>query len=204
MTTKKVGNKIVKINDKIDYAIDYAIDYTMFYFVLDTMNISIFITDTPKDSSIEKFTQFMNERGITDIFCFSEVLYDVEKINSNNTSNRNKINFHHLEMTDGSYPDDSLLNKFNKVIDDIITKTINNNFKRINLLFHCRGGLGRAPVMLAYMMITRLEMNSYDCVESIRKKRKGSINTKQLKWLLNTKFKKITYREGMNRGCIIL
>ncbi len=152
-------------------------DYTLFDFTISNKFVSIFITDTPKDSSIESFTQFMNERGITDIFCFSEVEYNTPK----------KINLHHLEFPDGSHPSQDILNQFDEIIDNIILKSSD----KISLLFHCRAGLGRAPIILAYLMISRLGMNPLDCAEMIRNKRRGSINKHQLEWLLSGKIKKI-------------
>lgn len=205
MSTKnEKKDRHIHYSDHINY-INYTdhthdIDHTIFEFKLNNLNTSIFITDTPKDSSIEKFTQFMNDRCITDVFCFSHLEYTVPS-NISNTSN--KINFHQLEIPDGTYPDNLMLDKFNKMIDEIIETNNNNN---INILFHCKAGLGRAPVMLAYMMISRLGMNPLDCVELIRKKRKGAINTNQLRWLDTTKFKKILNKSNKsnNSNCIIV
>jgi protein tyrosine phosphatase type 4A len=48
---------------------------------------------------------------------------------------------------------------------------------------HCVSGLGRAPIMLAYLMVKYCDINNIESIVKIRKKIKGSINSKQLEWI---------------------
>jgi protein tyrosine phosphatase type 4A len=48
---------------------------------------------------------------------------------------------------------------------------------------HCVAGLGRAPVLVATYLIDRGGMDALQAIEFIRKKRRGAINARQLKFL---------------------
>src|SRR5690606_28525704 len=98
-------------------------------------------------------------------------------------------------ISDGMYPNIHTLNEFNNIIDNIIrVKSVCSNYSdnysgnsciknNIVINMQCRSGLGRAPTMLAYLMMTRCGYNNNDTVATIRKKRAGAFNTKQLVWI---------------------
>lgn len=165
-------------------------------------NIVVLLTGSPKPSSIEKFSRFMKDKEVTDILCFYDHDYDT------NVFSRDNINFHDLAFQDGMYPDSELIKKFDRIIDKIIERTNlipesdGNGIIVINM--QCQSGLGRAPTMLAYLLITRCGYNNYESVKFIRCKRTGSFNAKQLKWIMNTKFKRIKTNSENKTDCIIL
>lgn len=151
-------------------------------------NMKVYLSGTPNNKNINNFIDLCRRNNISDVLCFCELKYDPMFLL------KSDIDFHHLEFTDGNAPDAYILNKFDAIIDDIIDKNTNDV---INIHFHCNAGLGRAPTMLAYLMISRYKWNRINCVDKIRKIKKHSINSKQLDWILGCNLKK-------NNSCIIL
>jgi protein-tyrosine phosphatase len=165
-------------------------------------NIIVLLSGSPKPSSIENFSRFMKDKGVTDILCFFDHDYDA------NVFSKDNINFHDLAFRDGMSPESTLIKKFDQVIDKIMEKT--NSFSEsksngiMSINMQCQSGLGRAPTMLAYLLITRCGYGSGECVKFIRYRRPGVFNTKQLKWVMTTKFKKIKSNSENKTKCIIL
>lgn len=152
-------------------------------------DLKVHLTGSPDESSIEDYSRFMKKKGVTDVFCFCSLSYNPAVL-----ENRG-INFHHLQFEDGSRPPDETLAEFDTIIDSVILTDPNPC-----IAIHCHAGMGRAPTVLAYLMISRYRWDSADSVQHIRRKRKAAINTKQLDWILYAKIRKIGKREG----CVIL
>lgn len=58
------------------------------------------------------------------------------------------------------------------------------------LVIKCGNGYGRAPTILAYLLVTHYGYDPMDAVDYVRKLQPGSINSKQLKWILKLSPKK--------------
>lgn len=166
-------------------------------------NIRVFLSGSPTESTIDRFVKSVNKNGITDVFCFCSLKYNPDILQNT------KVNFHHLEFTDGSIPTVNIIEKFNLLIDNILLRdemdvNLSNlaeykyNYKTLfhNIYMHCNAGLGRAPVMLAYLMISRFDWDKTTCISNIRKNRKKSINRKQLEWIYDTNIKKIKIKKS--------
>lgn len=152
-------------------------------------SLRVLLTCSPDESSIEEYSRFMKSNGVTDVFCFCNLGYDPTVLGTH------EIKFHHLQFEDGSHPPLEILGEFDDKINQILE---NSEIPTISI--HCQAGMGRAPTMLAYVMISRYGWDSADSVHAIRKKRTGSINKKQLDWILYTKIKRI----GKMTGCAIM
>lgn len=165
-------------------------------------DLKVVITSSPGQSSIEHFVEFMIEEGITDIFNFCHPDAEKTPYDSKNL-NQNGINVHRIAIDDGSSPKPLILGEFNLIIDDILNKLLDSEPKKGAILFHCEAGLGRAPTMLAYLMMTRYGWNNkrLDMISEIRAKRRSAINIGQLKWIQNVDIKKVSNKQ---RKCIIL
>jgi protein tyrosine phosphatase type IVA len=148
-------------------------------------NFIIYLSSMPTSSSIEQFSQFMKEHGADDIFCFCVPEYDPSIFS------KFKLNFHNLELPDGSTPTINLLKRFDQIIDQRIKQT---STKQIIINVHCRTGMGRAPTFIAYLMITRGGIDPFNSIDIIRKQRRGCFNSKQLNWITN-EIKKKKYRD---------
>lgn len=156
--------------------------------------IVVYLSGSPSPSSIEDFSRFMKEKRVTDVFCFCAPCYDIRPLIEEN------IIFHDMAFQDGHEPNKDIIIKFDEVFDQILEKASNDKDGTISVNMHCYSGLGRAPTMIAYLMMSRCGYNGIDCVDTIREQRKGSLNNKQLNWILKTKTKK----QKKNMGCIIM
>lgn len=150
-----------------------------------TVYARIFLTETPTKKNISHFNQFLHLNNITDVFCFTRQKYDTTAVTAT---------VHRFELKDGTVPDvggsSILLNELTDTfrtlyekMDFSTTNTYNRRESHLNVMFHCDSGYGRAPTMLAYMMITYFHIDDHQAIDRIRKVRKGAFNTKQLQWL---------------------
>jgi protein tyrosine phosphatase type 4A len=78
-----------------------------------------------------------------------------------------------------------------------IDRDANPNKKTIAV--HCVAGLGRAPVLVAVALI-EAGMEPYEAIKFIRKRRRGAINARQLKYIESYKSRKRLKNE---QSCII-
>jgi protein-tyrosine phosphatase len=138
------------------------------------LSISVYLSSAPKYSSVDEYFCFMKKMKVKHIFCFCNFSYD------HDVYSRYGLILHNLEFEDGSVPNKQLLDRFDHLIDRIFS-----NKSTPSIGMYCQSGLGRAPTMLAYLMITRFSGNRMQCVETIREYRKGSFNSKQLSWILD-------------------
>jgi protein-tyrosine phosphatase len=160
----------------------------------DEKEIVVYLSGSPKPSSIESFSRFMKDKGVTDILCFCSHEYDNKKLANDG------IKFHSIMIQDGKYPDPNTIEVFDKIITGIINEADIND-KEVIINMQCQSGLGRAPTMLAYFMITRCGYKGIESISALRRKRKGVLNMKQVKWLVETKFKTNSKK---NSTCAIL
>ena len=137
--------------------------------------LTIFISETPDDSTIESFINQLYNHSIKHVVRLCGHTYDQYPILNSN------INFYDWDYPDGSVPTKELIIKWNQLI-------------KLNepILVHCLAGLGRSPLLVAISLIEN-KMNQYDAIEYIRCKRPGSINSIQLKWLRKYKPTKISF-----------
>lgn len=173
-------------------------DCTTFQFTSKTkQQIVVHLTGSPKSASIGEFSRFMKDKAVTDVFCFCEPEYDRSVFQDDG------FNYHNLEFPDGSTPEQDLLDTFDQIFDQIVEHSIGKTTSNIQqknksekgvqhdivINMHCQSGMGRAPTMLAYLMITRCGFENIDTIDHIRKHRKGTFNKKQIDWIINTKLK---------------
>jgi protein-tyrosine phosphatase len=151
------------------------------------LKIKVYISTSPTQTSIEQYVEFMIREKITDVFNFSDKnikksLYDHSILESNDI----KVNI--LYFNDGGNPPIEILKQFDQIIDSLIEKKNN-----INVLFHCLSGLGRAPTMFTYLMMTRFGYNNKlkrsEMITNIRKKRRYAFNASQLNWIYSIEIK---------------
>jgi protein tyrosine phosphatase type 4A len=89
-----------------------------------------------------------------------------------------------LSIADGDVPSDDLIKKF----IEIINKT--NDLEAIGI--HCTAGLGRAPLMVCIAIIIFGKVQCFVAIDLIRNKIKGSLNKKQIDFLIKFDRKKYT------------
>lgn len=179
----------------MDYT-EFSEDCTTFDLVTkDNQKFIIHISGSPKSEYIKEFSEFLKSKEITDTFCFCDFSYDSTVIE------RNNIRFHDLFFPDGRNPPHEIISKFDKIIDEIILQNSPTKHLPIIINMHCLAGMGRAPTMLAYFMISRCGFERPNAIEIIRQRRRGSINRIQLYWILGAKIHKFYDRKTK---CIIV
>jgi hypothetical protein len=80
----------------------------------DGMKITIHLSDSPKSSTIDEFSRFMKDKGVTDVFCFCKPDYDPIFITNYG------LNYHDLNFADGSTPSCVLLAQFDAKLDHLM------------------------------------------------------------------------------------
>jgi len=131
-----------------------------------------YIGQSPTDENIRIFVKSLVANNIKHVVRLCKPMYDHTIIENEN------IYFYDLEMPDGLVPDKNIINQWNKINENVLDGE--------GILVHCVAGLGRAPLMVAISLINEL-MEPFEVIDLIRKKRPGSINSKQLEFLINYK-----------------
>jgi len=82
-----------------------------------------------------------------------------------------------LPFADGEAPPQSVVDKWLEILQKQFSED-----KEAVVAVHCVAGLGRSPVLVAVALIEG-GMDAMNAIDLVRKKRKGAINTKQIKFL---------------------
>ena len=137
-------------------------------------SIKVYISPSPTIQSIDFFIDYLHKEGIDHVtdLCNSKENEICTKLKSVDT-----IKFRRLKIDDGSHPSEKQLHKLDKNLDKL-------DFGA-KILLYCRAGLGRAPTVLAYIMISRFNYDYVDAIQEIRSKKKGSLNMIQIKWIID-------------------
>lgn len=139
----------------------------------ETKNNLFLVSNSPVDNDMNEFLNILKKNEINTVVRFCDKTY-----NENNILVKNII-FYDMYIEDGSIPDDNSIKQFLDIC---------NNHK--NIALHCKSGLGRAPTMLAIVLIIKEKVDITDCITRIREKIKGAFNSKQLNFLINELSKK--------------
>lgn len=170
---------------------EIQINYAVYELItIDQQKITVYLSASPKSTHMEEFTQFLITRGITDVFCFCEPVYDPTYINDYG------IRYHEIMFHDKIDPPISAIKIFDQKLDQLLasknrlTGLNQNKFSSIRnrqpcvINIHCRSGLGRAPLIVAYLMISRCDIDREDAIGYVKQFKKGILNNAQLKWIL--------------------
>ncbi len=131
--------------------------------------IPFYISESPSESNLNNFIKQLKEHKIKHIVRLCDPTYDKKDLD-------HEVVIHDCKYADGDEPPSDVINKWIELIKS----------NKDPILIHCMAGLGRAPTIVAIGLI-ELKMDSYKAVQLIRDKRPGSINSKQLKFLINYK-----------------
>ena len=131
-----------------------------------------YISQSPSNDNIEQFISSLKLHNIKHVVRLCKSTYDFTLIENE------EINFYDMEIPDGSVPSKQNIEKWNNIVDNVCHGE--------SILVHCVAGLGRSPLMVTISLINE-KMDPYDAVKLIRKQRPGSINSKQLDFLVNYK-----------------
>jgi len=142
--------------------------------------------DAPTDSNLTGYVDMLVKRNVHCVVRACEPSYDVAILN------KAGITVIEMAFPDGDPPS-----------ADIVTKwlsTVSIEFKsredRRCIAVHCVAGLGRAPVLVAIALV-EAGMEPYDAITFIRKRRRGALNSRQLKYIEGYK------RRSTSQCCLI-
>ncbi len=151
-------------------------------------HLKIHISETPTVMTLSYFIDYISKNQIKHIVRLCESKYSSDLFSN--------INFYDWEMNDGSEPSNEIISKWNDVV-------------KLNepILVHCVAGLGRAPTLAAIALIEN-QMEPTEAINLIRKKRRGTFNSKQLDFVCNYKKSKTKSKSKLtsksNSKCNIL
>jgi protein tyrosine phosphatase type 4A len=129
-----------------------------------------YISHAPTRDNIENFITQLEKNNIKHVVRLCKPTYDSLQLESQG------ICLYDLDIPDGSAPDAEQIQEWEQILKNVQPSEA--------VLVHCVAGLGRAPMMVAIALINE-QMKPYEAIEYIRKCRPGSINKKQLEFLVN-------------------
>jgi protein tyrosine phosphatase type 4A len=136
-------------------------------------NTCFYISEAPSKSNLDIFIDQVKEHKIKHIVRLCDPTYDKKDFIHDS---KYDVEIHDWEFADGNEPPQDIIEKWKSLL-----KSTNEP-----ILIHCRAGLGRAPTIAAIGLIEQ-KMETYNAIKLIRDQRPGSINSKQLKFLINYK-----------------
>jgi len=155
--------------------------------LVETKRQRFLITDAPSDSNISKYVDVMKKKNVTYVVRACSPTYSTELLEAAG------IKVLEMAFKDGDPPPNELVDKWL----DLVEQEFANNDKA-TIAVHCVAGLGRAPCLVAIALIED-GMEPHEAIQLIRKRRRGAINSKQLKYLESYKRRKVS-----GCGCTIL
>jgi len=141
--------------------------------------ITIVVSSTPAESTVKFFIDEIKKYHITDIVHVCEKSYDDHIFKDMG-----------VVVHDMSFPDGT------SAPHDIIKSWLQLCKTSSCVAIHCVAGLGRAPMMVTILLI-ELGMSPLDAIEHVRNQIRGSLNTKQINFLIDYK------RQNNKNKCII-
>lgn len=154
------------------------------------------IMDAPTDANIKSYLGALKRKNVQIVCRACDPTYDPSPfINAG-------IRVADLSFADGDPPPPEVVTRWIAVLQEIFhhpatppantttpapsTSTSTPPAEKPAIAVHCVAGLGRAPVLVAIALIEG-GMQPFDAIAFVRKKRRGAINAKQLKFLENYK-----------------
>lgn len=140
----------------------------------------IYISEAPSKENLNNFIKQIKNNNIKHIVRLCDPTYDLNDLNDLNYD----VKIYDWKFTDGDNPPSDIIDKWKELL-------------KLNvgpILIHCMAGLGRAPSIAAIGLI-ELKIKPFDAIKLIRDKRPGSINSKQLSFIMN-------YKPTNKKSCI--
>jgi protein tyrosine phosphatase type 4A len=126
------------------------------------------VMDAPTDSNIQHYIELLSKHQVSALVRACEPTYSKQAIIESG------IRVEEMAFADGDPPPEDIVVKWLDLVDQ--------EYSRGTIAVHCVAGLGRAPGLVAIALI-EAGMDPLDAIELIRKKRRGAINSRQLKYI---------------------
>jgi len=140
---------------------------------LETDHYRFVIMDAPTDANLHLYLDVLLRKKARYVVRACEPSYA--------TGPLTKADIKVLEMSfpDGDPPPDNIVQQWLKLVEQEFGR---NKEEKTSIAVHCVAGLGRAPVLVAIALMES-GMDSFDAINFIRKKRRGALNARQIKYL---------------------
>jgi len=135
------------------------------------------IFDAPNETNLPIYLSEFTKHNVTAVVRVCDPTYSTTTLEAQN------IKVYDWPFSDGASPPSSVIENWRTLCNEVFIDS-NPDHKTIGV--HCVAGLGRAPVLVAIALIES-GMDNLKAIEVVRAKRRGSINTHQLKWLTEYK-----------------
>jgi protein tyrosine phosphatase type 4A len=135
-------------------------------------NYKFLVMDAPTDSNIQQYIEILKKHDTSVLVRACEPTYSAHAIVNSG------IRVEEMAFADGDPPPEDIVTKWL----DLVEREFFNNDNPRTIAVHCVAGLGRAPGLVAIALI-EAGMDPLDAIELIRKKRRGAINSRQLKYI---------------------
>lgn len=169
-------------------------------------NFRFLIHDAPTDSTLSAYISIYLKKHVTCCVRACEATYAIQPLLANN------IKVYEMPYSDGEAPPSHMVTSWlqlckqefidpqkaksnpkqnanhaeNKELDG---KSVSNSNSKSDkslkrtIAVHCVAGLGRAPVLVCIALIEFCGFSPLDAVDYVRKRRRGAINARQLKFI---------------------
>eukprot|EP00123_Amoebidium_parasiticum_P012794 comp21582_c0_seq1/m.30166 comp21582_c0_seq1/g.30166 ORF comp21582_c0_seq1/g.30166 comp21582_c0_seq1/m.30166 type:complete len:161 (-) comp21582_c0_seq1:147-629(-) len=144
------------------------------------------IMDAPSDSNLPLYLQELKKNKVTDVVRVCDPTYNADVMGQAG------IRVHDWAFADGEAPPATVVNHWL----DLVQERFGTKDCSGCIAVHCVAGLGRAPILVAIALVES-GVEPEDAVNMIRAKRRGAINSKQLRYLQK-------YRPRAKGCCVIL
>jgi len=156
---------------------------------LENKNSRFLIMDAPTDANLPVYMEVMSKKNVRIVVRACEGTYSTAPLV------KAGIKVVELSFPDGDPPPDDVVTKWLELVREEFSKP-----EQTTIAVHCVAGLGRAPVLVAIALI-EMGMDPMEAIAYIRKRRRGAINARQLKYIESYKRHSGTHVGGC--GCVI-
>lgn len=150
--------------------------------LIDYKTKKFLIFDAPNDDNLSAYIREFKKHNVVHVVRVCDPTYSTQPLTEIG------IKVTELAFSDGAAPPRSVVETWLNIV-----KAVNKEHEEAAIGIHCVAGLGRAPVLVAIALIES-GMAPAEAVDFIRKRRRGAINTNQLRWL----------RQYKKNNCIIM
>jgi len=130
------------------------------------------IMDAPTDSNLPGYVDMLVKKNVKYLVRACEPSYSVAALN------KSGITVVEMPFPDGDPPSNEIVSKWLSLVNS----EFKNPEEKRCIAVHCVAGLGRAPVLVAIALVES-GMEPFDAINFIRKRRRGALNSRQLKYI---------------------
>mmetsp|Transcript_48971 Transcript_48971/g.99963 ORF Transcript_48971/g.99963 Transcript_48971/m.99963 type:complete len:169 (+) Transcript_48971:490-996(+) len=147
------------------------------------------IFDAPNDANLHIYLQELVKENVVHVVRVCDSTYETHTLEAVG------ITVHDWPFPDGDPPPDSIIMNWLALIKGTFEDKKKDAKPNKSIGIHCVAGLGRAPVLVAIALIEK-GMDPLDAVQTIRGRRRGAINARQLSFLES-------YKRKSKKDCVV-